>query len=445
MRRQSFSLQRRLLLTLVVWVLGIGGIATVVIYYLSYQDARNFQDADLVQVAAWVDPQALPSHPLSAPWFLREKKRLPREEDYGSMVVEVMTPGKIAQPLAIPEDWQPGFHQFHDAGQDWRVFVRRLADGRRLAVAQPYSLVREAAGDGLQRTLWPFLALLPILLLAIAWQLHRGFLPLRRLAKEIHALQPQQEMRLPERAVPQEIQPFWVAIQELLQRVEILLQRERRFVADAAHELRTPLAALSLQVENARAAQDLGVCQERLAQVESGLGRSRRLLDQLLTLERQVASAAQVRCIDMGELLREILAERVPVAEAREMEMILELTGPLRILGDLLAYRVLISNALDNALRYAPAGTSVWLRWRLENASVVVEIEDEGPGIPAEQREAVFAPFHRGSLQGGEGSGLGLAIIAAAAQRLGGQLALRDGRSGPGLRLQYRQPAPELC
>jgi len=436
------SLQGRLFWTLSFWLILGGIIASVVDYGLAYQDAKQLQDATLAEIAQWVDPAHLPRHDLRVPWFQHKGKHIRHDEEFGAVIVERVGPGQGDGTLPIPADWKPGFHHLQAQGKHWRVFLAALPDGDALAVAQPISVLQEAAWDGAQQSIWPILLLLPIVLLALRWQVYSVFRPLRRLARELSALHPDKaQLRLPNTQVPRELLPFWLAIQELLQRVADLVQVERRFIADAAHELRTPLAALSLQVENAERADSWEACRQRLHRVDAGLARSRHLLDQLLTLERQLAGTEKRETFELGDLLREVLGERLPVAERKDIDLELQLQpGPLTLHAEALALRVLVGNVLDNALRYAPAGSSVVLRAEVQQNILQLEIEDEGPGIPPAQRELIFAPFHRAADAQGEGTGLGLAIVAAAAKRLGGSIELQDGRSGRGLLFRYRQP-----
>ncbi|WP_308389033.1 ATP-binding protein [Acidithiobacillus sp. AMEEHan] len=436
------SLQRRLFWTLSFWLILGGVIAAAVDYGLAYEDAKHLQDATLAEIAQWVDPAHLPQHDLRAPWFRHKQNHIDHDEEFGRVIVERVGIDQNNDALPIPSKWKPGFHHLQAKGEHWRVFLAALPSGDRLAVAQPISVLQEAAWDGAQQSIWPILLLLPIVLLALRWQVYSVFRPLRRLARELSALQPDKaQIRLPSTPVPRELLPFWLAIQELLQRVADLMQTERRFIADAAHELRTPLAALSLQVENAERAASWDSCRQRLQQVDAGLARSRHLLDQLLTLERQLAGTEKRESIELGELLREILGDRLPVAESKGIDLELQMpSGPLPLYTEALALRVLISNVLDNALRYAPAKSLVAVRVQAHEDTLQLEIEDEGPGIPPAQRELIFSPFHRAADAEGEGTGLGLAIVAAAARRLGGSIELRDGHAGRGLLFQYRQP-----
>ncbi|WP_369574071.1 sensor histidine kinase [Acidithiobacillus sp. IBUN Pt1247-S3] len=416
-------------------------IAAAVDYGLAYQDAKHLQDATLAQMATWVDPAHLPNHPLSVPWFQHKQAHIQHDEEFGTIIVERISPTQSGKALPIPKRWSPGFHHLQAQGQHWRIFLASLPSGDRLAVAQPVSVLREAAWDGAQRSIWPILILLPIVLLALRWQVYSVFRPLRRLARELSALRPENtRIHLPETQVPQELAPFWLAIQQLLQRVTELVQRERRFIADAAHELRTPLAALSLQVENAERAESWDACRQRLLSVDAGLARSRHLLDQLLTLERQLAGEEKKENVDLGVLLRELLGERLPLAESQGIELELQMRPTKLVLHiDALALRVLISNALDNALRYSTAQGAIVLRASADEKNLELEVEDEGPGIPSAQRELLFSAFHRAANAQGEGTGLGLAIVAAAAKRLGGKVELLDGSNGKGLLFRYRQ------
>jgi two-component system OmpR family sensor kinase len=238
--------------------------------------------------------------------------------------------------------------------------------------------------------------------------------------------------------LPEEIVPFANAINRLLERVGRLMEAQRRFVADAAHELRSPLTALSLQAQNLEQAATLEAARERVAPLRAGIERTRRMTEQLLSLARSQAAPVETRTLELGKLLRQLIADYLPFAESRGIDLgIGHAQEPLKLETDDELLRVVLKNALDNALRYTPAGGEVTLAFFVDGGDCVIEIADTGFGIPAAERERAFEPFHRleGTHEGG--TGLGLAIARDAAARLGGSVSLRDGPGG-GLIFQYR-------
>ncbi len=297
------------------------------------------------------------------------------------------------RPPWLPERLPPGFHTIESNGESIRIFVRELPRGERIVTAQPTELREDVATSSALHTFVPVLLLLPLL----AW------LAARVLAAERRAL-----------------------------------DRERRFIADAAHELRSPLTALSLQAENVSNAPSLQAARERVAALRRGLDRTRKLTDRRLRMAKPVRDLARAPLVELGALARESISEAMGRAEARGIDLGLDERGSPRIDADPDDVRLILNNALDNALRCTPEGGMVTVRVREDGADAVLEIEDTGPGIPAEHRAAVFEPFHR-LANSGEGSGLGLSIARDAAMRLGGTIALTDRISGAGLLLRYRQ------
>ena len=426
----DFSLRRRLSWALFTWILGAGILAAAASYLLAYRDAQEMQDSALAQTARYVSLAAA-----STP----SPERLYGDIDRDNrLLVERL--GDAHAPHPLPASLGSGFHTLKLGERRWRVFVRPDPEGGGLAVLQPTQLRAEAAEDGAERTLWPFLILLPFLVMVSRLSVSRALAPVQEMADYLERQPAEAPLRWPQRQVPLELRPFLDAISNLLQRIGELRQRERRFVADAAHQLRTPLAALSLQLDNARNAEDLGLSRQRLEQVDKGLDRARHLLDQLLSLERQESRASVWQTFALMPLLHRLLAEREPIAAERQIDLGLEAPADLSIYADPIALETLLANALDNALQYGPPGSQVTLTVRAAKDSLEFAVEDEGPGIPAALRQRVFDPFFRLPESPGEGSGLGLAIIRAAAARLGGRLELQDGPHQHGLRLLYRHP-----
>jgi two-component system OmpR family sensor kinase len=244
--------------------------------------------------------------------------------------------------------------------------------------------------------------------------------------------------------LPDEVRPVAEALNELLERLRAALERERAFLADAAHELRTPITALDLQ---AQALADAGDDRRAaaLGDLRAGVKRVGRLIEQLLALarEQQGASAAHAT-LDLDELVRRTVAEFVPLAEAAELDLGIESADPVRVAGDADALRRLLGNLLDNAVRYTPARGRIDVAVQREDGSpprALVTVADTGPGIPPEERARVFDRFHRVPGTSGTGSGLGLALARSIATRHGGEVVLADGPGGRGLCASVRLPA----
>ncbi|MBS0403607.1 MAG: two-component sensor histidine kinase, partial [Proteobacteria bacterium] len=283
-----------------------------------------------------------------------------------------------------------------------------------------------AQGSAL-RTVLPFAVLVPILLFVVVSLVRRMFRPVVRLAEAIDRrgdgdLQPVAEQNL-----PAEVRPFVRAINRLLGRVAQTLDGQRRFVADAAHELRSPLTALSLQAERLQQAPMSEPARERLAVLRQGIERGRALLEQLLSLARaQQRAEPPAAGVSVQAVFRRVLQDLLPLAEARQIDVGVAGEGDARVAASELDLFTLVKNLVDNAIRYTPAGGRVDLSVESRPEGVLLGVQDSGPGIAPAERERVFDPFYRTLGNEQTGSGLGLAIVQTIAQRLGARVSLDD-------------------
>jgi two-component system OmpR family sensor kinase len=262
---------------------------------------------------------------------------------------------------------------------------------------------------------------------------------MRRLSSALDARPAEELQPLPEAEVPEEAASFVAAINRLLGRVAKLIEQQRRFIADAAHELRSPLTALSVQARNLEQAASPEKMHERIAPLKAGIERARRLTEQLLDLARTQARGGPVGDLDLARMARELIAECLPEAERRGLDLGMEQLAPATLWGNDAALRLVLKNALENALRYTPRGGEVTVRIAADGEDTLIEVLDTGPGIAQAERERVFAPFYRIAGSEGEGSGLGLAIAQDAAARLGGRISLHDRTDRSGTVFRYRQ------
>jgi two-component system, OmpR family, sensor kinase len=352
------------------------------------------------------------------------------------VVVRLSQPGG---PAWLTQKLRAGFHTLPSDAGEMRVYVTDSTHGRPVAVAQPTAVRDEMAMGSALRTFIPVLVLLPILVWLVGHIVKSELAPLRRLAQRLDAQSPADPQPVPDPSVPGELQPFVHAINRLLTSINLLMGAQRRFIADAAHELRGPLTALSLQTQNLEEASSLEAMRERIDPLKSGIERARRLTEQLLNLAKTQASREENQLLDLSALAREIMEEFVPEAEARGIDLGLAEIDRREVVGRPDTLRLIVKDALDNALAYTPAGGQVTIRIRREGEDAVVEIVDTGPGIPVAHREQVFEPFYRIPGSPGNGSGLGLAIARDAASRAGGVVTLHDGPDGLGLLFRYTQ------
>jgi len=305
---------------------------------------------------------------------------------------------------------------------------------------------RELAASMALRTIIPVLAALPLLALLIWFIIARGLQPLDRVAAAVARRSPVLLEPVSERGLPSEVQPLVHALNGLLDRLGIALAAQRSFIADAAHELRTPLTAVHLQAQLAERASTDDERRRALADLKAGLERATRLSEQLLTLAREepgVIERAPVD-VDLAELAREAIGELAPLAETKSIDLGLSASAKAAVMGDPQALRALVSNLVDNALRYTPSGGRVDVAVGADpDGAAMLSVRDNGPGIAPAERDRVFDRFYRGPSSGVPGSGLGLAIVKSVADRHGVTIALGEGIEGKGLGVSVRFPLPD--
>jgi two-component system OmpR family sensor kinase len=312
-----------------------------------------------------------------------------------------------------------------------------------IQVAQPMRVREQQAVDLALKTLRPFALLLPLLGFLIWIVVGSALQPLQRLttlvkARRVDALDP-----LPDERLPDEVRPLVGALNDLLVRLGVALDRERAFMADAAHELRTPLTALHLQMGMLSRAANEAERNDAMEKLSAGMQRAIRLVEQMLSLARQEPRVEPVRVsTPLADIAREVVAELVPLADAKQIDLGISNSQPAAVLGDPDALRTLTRNLVDNAVRYTPVGGRVDVS--VENGGpgeqAILKVVDNGPGIPPEERSRVLDRFYRRPGTSPPGSGLGMAIVKAIADAHGAKLELDSGPEGGGLVASVRFP-----
>lgn len=427
------SLQRHLSVVSGGVILLAGLIAAAASFSLAFSDAREFQDDMLRQIAklsviSAAAPVASPAQPSSANYG--------GITDPESLVSIFHLPGDLA-PAWLNRDMSAGMHTLDTGSGELRVFVHDGKNGIRTVVSQPTDVRDEIAINSALRTLIPLLLLLPILAWLIAYIVRNELAPVMRLSRKLDEQPVERPQAISDEGLPREITPFVHAINRLLTRVNQLMSQQRRFIADAAHELRSPLTALSLQVQNLKSAGSLEMVRDRIVPLQEGIERAKLLTEQLLSLARTQSGEKSDSDIDVSAMARELVADFLPLAEAKRIDLGIEEFAHLYLHTEPEPLRMIIKNALDNAIKYTPAEGKVTLRLLEESNNSVIEIVDNGPGIAAQERERVFDPFYRVQDTTVAGSGLGLAIAKEAAIRLGGTISLHQVRNGGGLIFRF--------
>jgi two-component system OmpR family sensor kinase len=425
------SLQRHLSLMLGGTILFTCLVAAIASFALAYSEAKEFQDDMLQQIAEL-------NHDDGSAQKTPQSARKITLKDPESRITIIHLPGE-PRPDWLAADLHSGFHTLYAGAEQQRVFIRNMPAERRTVVTQPTDVRDEIAANSALHTLIPLLLLLPVLTLLIMRIVRHELAPIAQLSRSLDEQSADRPQALADDGLPEEISPFVHAINRLLERVNHLIGQQRRFIADAAHELRSPLTALSVQAQNLRHAESIAVVRERLLPLQEGIERARQLTEQLLNLARTQAETSGRTEVNISLLARELIAEYQPLAEARKLDLGLEEMMPLTVCGSPEALRLIVKNALENALKYTSEGGEVTLRLRADEHDSIIEIVDDGPGIPSDEHARVFDSFYRMQDARGEGSGLGLTIAREAATRLGGTVSLHAGPQGSGLIFRYRQ------
>jgi two-component system sensor histidine kinase QseC len=318
---------------------------------------------------------------------------------------------------------------------NWRVFT--LHAGELWVQAAERDDVRgELSGKLALATVAPLIAGIPLLLLLIALLMRYGLAPLAELADRIARRQPGTLAPIELSRTPREIAP-------LVQELNSLLERERRFTADAAHELRTPLAALKIHAQNAARATSEAERRASLERMLAGLERAIRLVEQMLSLSRAAARAPTAEPVSLRQVIEDALDDVLPVLKGRGIKVSVASDPPeaeRMVRGERDKLTCLARNLLDNAARYAPQGSSVRVELAGGSGATVLAVSDQGPGIPPELRERVFESYYRIPGAAGEGSGLGLAIVREIAAQHGATVELGEGDGGQGTRVAVTFP-----
>lgn len=339
----------------------------------------------------------------------------------------------------------PGEVYFRDMeykGQDIRVAYSYIAEPQApveqwvlVEVAETTEKRTQLANRIVASVILPQFIIIPLAVMLVWFGLSRGLRPLTRLRNTIEDRDPGDLSPIATRRVPEELEPLVEAFNEMLERMKRNVEAQQRFVADAAHQMRTPLTGLKTQAQFAVRETDPAALRHALRQIATGVDRAGRLVNQLLTLARTEGSEiAQQKHepTDLAQLAREVVEDWVIIALEKRIDLGYEADGAAMISGNAFLLRELLKNLIDNAIRYTPAGGHVTCRILDDGSSILLEVEDDGIGITEEQAELVFERFYRVDDATTEGSGLGLAIVQEIASQHGARARLRPNPRGKG-------------
>ncbi len=441
------SIRRTLLVWLLLGLAAVALLASIATYFDTRREIGELFDLQLKQLAysTRVDDLLRGRQPsVSGPGEDRAtgvSEIVTQIWDRDGVLVYYSRPG-----TGLPVPATEGYSNVIQGGRAWRVYTH--VEGRHaLQVAHALDERREIAAQSALRTLLPLAALIPFLGVLIWYAVGRGLRPLDTMSRAVAKRQPDAMAPLAENALPQELRPLAGSLNALLARLDDALNAQRRFTADAAHELRTPLAALKLQVELVERATDAQARTAALSELEQGVDRASHLVEQLLAMARlePEAMARNFGDCDLVALAKDSIVARAVLAADKHIDLGLARATAVPVRADAASISMLLANLLDNALRYTPEGGRIDVAVDDDAGRAVLTVTDTGPGIAPIERERVFDRFHRGqnAADGGtrNGSGLGLSIVKRIVDAHGATIALNAGADGRGLAVSVRFPA----
>lgn len=423
------SIRRKLLLWLIMVVLVAGFAAALGVYRQAMSELDDIFDYQLKQLALSLRDRTFEQLALEPLEF----------DEHFDFAIQVWRGDGLrlyfsAPHAALPNSAWLGFANVRTADGLWRTFSIQRG-GLTIQVAQLMSVRNRLAVDAALRTMSPFLLLLPLLGILVWLVVGRELRPLETVSRAVAARSAAVLDPLPETGLPDELKPLVGELNELLGRLGRSLAAQRDFVADAAHELRSPLTALRLQIQLAERAEAAADRAAAFSTLKTGLDRATHVVEQLLTLARQDPDAADRPFVpvDLAVLMAEVVAERSALAEAKQLDLGISHTETAVVTGDREGLHVMLANLVDNAIRYTPPGGRIDVAVCFRDGGIELEVIDTGPGIPVEERERVFDRFYRRAGSDAAGSGLGLAIVRNIAERHRARVRLEDAPRGQGL------------
>jgi two-component system sensor histidine kinase QseC len=427
-------MRRRLLLLLLGAVAAIWIATTIVSYFDARHEVDELLDAHLAQSASLLLAQAghddLEEGDEHASELHRYARRVAFQFWEGGTVLRFHSANAPDRRLS-PRD--AGFSTVRIDGQRWRVFSEWDRKRRYLVqVGERLGVRDDIAATVARNLLLPLAVALPVLALLVWLTIERVMRPLRLLNRQVEHRAPDNLAALELGATPAEVAPVVESLNALFERVRASLANERRFTADAAHELRTPLAALRAQAQVARGATEERERRHALDNLIAGCDRATHLVEQLLTLARLEPERfrAERRPCELRAVTGRAIADAAPLALDKAIEIELDEGAPVHVQADERLLGILLRNLLDNAVRYSPAGTVVHVHVGRRDGAPLIRITDQGPGVAPAQREQLGRRFHR--LVGGEiaGTGLGLSIAKRIAELHGAAIAFDEAHGG---------------
>jgi two-component system sensor histidine kinase QseC len=442
------SLQGRLLALMLALVAGVWA-ATAVLTWLDVRhELDELLDSHLAQAAALLVVQQAgeiddDGPGLQAPSLHRYAPKVAFQVFHEGRLAMRSSNAPVQPMLALSGGAESGFRSITMAGQAWRVFATYGREGDTQVFVGEQLLSRDTILWAVLRSaLTPLLFALPLLVLAAWWAVRAGLAPVRSLGRTLAQRQPQALQPIAVEGTPAEVAPMLEALNGLFHRIGTLMASERRFTADAAHELRTPIAGIRAQAQVALASVDDAERAHALRATLQGCDRAARLVDQLLTLSRlESGHAIALGSLDLAAAVRQVVADLAATALGKSQSIEVDAQDGCRVDGDATLLAVLVRNLVDNAIRYSPPGASVKVGVRRGAEGVELTVEDSGPGMQAADIQRLGERFFRVMGSGESGSGLGWSIARRIAGVLNAEFQVHASAVLGGLAVRLRFPA----
>ncbi|WP_407711999.1 ATP-binding protein [Burkholderia cenocepacia] len=448
-RWRNASLRRRLLTWLLPAACVIGLVASAGTYWGALRELDDLLDDQMRSMSKQI--VVGPNGELSFSNHAKGKHGF-EASDPDAVLLQVWRNGTLVystdRDSKLPPPTQQGIASVDVGGQPWRTYVTERG-GTTIRLAQARHARWEAIAGIAVHLLWPVFSMLPLLALGLWFGIGAGLRPLRAIASGLKRRNANNLEPVDVASMPNEVRPLAEAINDLLARLDRSFTLQRHFIADAAHELRTPIMGLSIQSQLLRRAATAEEREHILAQIHAGTTRLGHLAEQLLTLARLEPDAQAVVSasapVDLAALCRSVVSDRARVADAHRIDLGAIVDVPVMAAGNADTLRVLLNNLVDNAIRYAGEGARVDVSARVDGTTPVLEVADDGPGIPEAERADVWERFYRGEgaqAATSSGSGLGLSIVKRIAEQHRATVSLGTTRGGRGLTVTVRFPLP---
>lgn len=437
----NYSIQYRLSFWIALIIILMAVFSVLISYFSAFNEAREIQDEGLAQIGLLVKKNQnnillnneLSEHPEIIIQYLPNTSNTNQAHAFVS-----------STHFKLPNNIADGFQTLLIGKTNYRVLKLTLANLQQVVIGQQTLLRDEAALSGAVSAALPMLLLLPILISAAYLLVRNAFKPMTELSKNIDRRSAEDLTPFSETNIPNEVLPFIHSINSLFHKVHQSIELQRRFIADAAHELRSPLTALSLQADWLASAEMSVIAVGRLSVLRQGINRASTLLEQLLSFAKaQRLDNVEAEYLSVNQSILRVMEDLIPIAEAKNLNVGIKSAVDVTVKMSETNLTCLIKNLIDNAICYTPNGGQIDLSTSKELNYLVLEIEDSGSGIPEAERVRVFDAFYRVLGNDTLGSGLGLSIVKSILLRAGGKITLLDSDSFvSGLKVKIYLPLP---